>query len=175
MMDESEIHSRRISAKEELISRKGDEFIFRVAYVAPLKPVPTSGRFEVTSFIVVTLNLEFQLHMLKEESFPTPLKYIDVTIHEVHSQATTRTDNFWPDVWSGNGKSSSEKRKGKNGRTKKPKLDSARKAERHLFHRSERWRIKKEAIKKQEKVGSSDGGGNALQNGNTEALGAPGN
>ena len=98
MMGASEIHSRRISAIEVLTSQKGDEFIFRVAYVAALKPVPTSGRFEVTSFIVVTLNLEFQLHMLKEESFPTPLKYIDVT-RTTHTNLDVfqekRLDDYW--------------------------------------------------------------------------------
>ena len=38
-----------------------------------------SGRFKVTSSIVITSNLEFSSTCRKEESFPIPLKYIDMT------------------------------------------------------------------------------------------------
>ena len=53
-----------------------------------LKPVPTSGRFKVTSFIAITLNHEFNSMCRKEETFPIPLEYIDVT-------RSTHTDLFW--------------------------------------------------------------------------------
>ena len=43
------------------------------------KPGNTSGRFKGTSSIVIALNLEFQLYVPKEETFPFPLKHIDVT------------------------------------------------------------------------------------------------
>ena len=43
-----------------------------------LKHEATSGPWKVTSFIVITFNLEFN-HVPKEESFPISLKYIDVT------------------------------------------------------------------------------------------------
>ena len=43
-----------------------------------LKPMPIFGRFKLTSSIVITLNLEFNC-VPKEETFPIPLKYIDVT------------------------------------------------------------------------------------------------
>ena len=42
-----------------------------------LKPGKTSGRFKVTSSIVITMRV--QLYVPKEETFPIPLKYIDVT------------------------------------------------------------------------------------------------
>ena len=42
-----------------------------------LKPVPTSGRSEVTSSIVITTRV--QHYVPKEETFPIPLKYTDVT------------------------------------------------------------------------------------------------
>ena len=43
-----------------------------------LKPVPTSGRFKVTSSVVITMNLEFN-YLPKEETFHIPLIHIDVT------------------------------------------------------------------------------------------------
>ena len=43
-----------------------------------LKPGPPSGRFKVISSIVITMNLEFN-SVPKEETFPIPLIYIDVT------------------------------------------------------------------------------------------------
>ena len=44
-----------------------------------LNPVQTSGRSKVTSSIVITNDPRVQLFVLKEETFPIPLKYIDVT------------------------------------------------------------------------------------------------
>ena len=44
-----------------------------------LKPVPTSGRFKVTSSHVITWNPRVQLYLPKWKTFPVPLKYIDVT------------------------------------------------------------------------------------------------
>ena len=44
-----------------------------------LKPVPTSGRFKVTSSHVITWNPRVQLYLPKGKTFPVPLKYIDVT------------------------------------------------------------------------------------------------
>ena len=47
----------------------------------PQPTVPTSGRFKVTSFLVLTVNLELN-SVPKEETFPfpIPLKYIDVAM-----------------------------------------------------------------------------------------------
>ena len=42
-----------------------------------MKPVPNSGRFKVTSFIVIILNLEFN-SMCRRKFFLVPLQYIDV-------------------------------------------------------------------------------------------------
>ena len=58
-----------------------------------LKPVPTSGRFKVTSSIVIAMNLEFQLSVPKEETFPVPLTYIDVTNLDVVQEK--RVDDYW--------------------------------------------------------------------------------
>ena len=44
-----------------------------------LKPGKTSGRFKVTSFVVITVNLEFNSLCRKMKHFPLPLKNIDVT------------------------------------------------------------------------------------------------
>ena len=44
----------------------------------------TSGLFKETLFIVIMLNLRVQLYVPKEESFPIPLKYIDV-IRSTHT------------------------------------------------------------------------------------------
>ena len=64
-----------------------------------LKPVPTSGRSKVTSSIVITMILEFnQLFVLKEETFPTPLKHIDVTksTHtDLDLMQEKRIDDYW--------------------------------------------------------------------------------
>ena len=43
-----------------------------------LKPAMTSGQLKVTSCIIIT-SPRVQLHVPKEESFPIPLKHIDVT------------------------------------------------------------------------------------------------
>ena len=43
------------------------------------KPAMTSGQSKVTSFIVITSRLEFNSTCRKRETFPMPLKYIDVT------------------------------------------------------------------------------------------------
>ena len=56
----------------------------------------------------------------------------------------------------------------------KPKLDNARKLRGVYFIHPEDGEYK-EAPKTQGKVGSSNGGGNALQKRNKEALGASGN
>ena len=42
-----------------------------------LKMIPTSGRFN--SSVVMTMNLEHDIYVPREETFPIPLKYIDVT------------------------------------------------------------------------------------------------
>ena len=44
-----------------------------------LNPVQTSGRSKVTSSVVITSDPRVQLFVLKEETFPIPLKYIGVT------------------------------------------------------------------------------------------------
>ena len=44
-----------------------------------LKPVPTSGRFKMIFFCRHHNEPRVQLCVLKEETFPVPLKHIDVT------------------------------------------------------------------------------------------------
>ena len=57
-----------------------------------------SGPFQGTAFTVITLNRESKLYVPREESFPIPLRYIDVT----RATSTTldvmlerRIDDYW--------------------------------------------------------------------------------
>ena len=56
-----------------------ENFLNRQNQKMTLKPVPTSGRFKVTSSQVMTWNSRVQLYLPKGETFPVPLKYTDVT------------------------------------------------------------------------------------------------
>ena len=84
-----------------------------------LKPVPTSGRFKVTSSTVITMNVELNSMCRREETFPTPLKYIDVT----RSTHTDRIDDYrnvdsnrsLSDSWQGFTKNHSKERKTSQG------------------------------------------------------------
>ena len=52
----------------------------------------------VTSSIVITMDLEFELYMLKEETFPIPLKYIDATrstYTDPNVIQEERLDDYW--------------------------------------------------------------------------------
>ena len=70
-----------------------------------LKPVPTFGRFMVTSSVVITMNMGCQLYVLKEETFLIPLKYSDVT-RSTHADLDVlqekRIDEEWSVVSNGN-------------------------------------------------------------------------
>ena len=44
-----------------------------------LKPAKIFALFKVISFVVITMNFEFNSYVPKEERFPSPLKHIDVT------------------------------------------------------------------------------------------------
>ena len=62
-----------------------------------LKSVPTSGRSKVTSSIVITMNLELN-YVPKEETFPIPLEYIDVTwfTHtDLDVMQEKKIDDYW--------------------------------------------------------------------------------
>ena len=71
-MDASEIYSRRINAKEVLIRQKGNDFIFPFADGTAKLPGRRCNELRV------------QLCVPKEEIFPIPLKYIDVTRDYTH-------------------------------------------------------------------------------------------
>ena len=63
-----------------------------------LKPEETRGPYMVTSFIVITKNLEFKSTCQKEETYRVPLKYIDVnrTTHtNLDVLQEKRIDDFW--------------------------------------------------------------------------------
>ena len=62
-------------------------------------------------------------------------------------QATTRPDNLWPEIWSGMSKAAL-KMEEQEWAIEKPKLDNARKTERHAFHRSGRWTVQGNHLKK---------------------------
>ena len=55
------------------------------------------------------------------------------------NQATTRPENLWPDVWSKMGKAARKKEKQERA-NENPESRQCSKVERHLFHRSGRWR-----------------------------------
>ena len=61
-----------------------------------LKPEETSGRYKGTSFIVITLNLEFSSMCRRKKTLPIPLKFTDVT-RATHTNLLqeTRTDDYW--------------------------------------------------------------------------------
>ena len=62
-----------------------------------LKPAETSGRSKVTSFVVITLYLEFNC-VPNEETSPIPLKYIDVTTAtytNLNVLQEKRIDDYW--------------------------------------------------------------------------------
>ena len=63
-----------------------------------LKPDKISGPFIVTSSIVISLNLPVQLYVPKEETFPIPLKSIDVmrsTHADLGVAQEKRNDDYW--------------------------------------------------------------------------------
>ena len=89
-LDASDIYPRRINAKEVLIRQEDEEFMFpfadgtaklsenfmvnreslnRQKQKMTLKPVPTSGRFKVTSSIVNTKTLEFNSTSRRKKHF----------------------------------------------------------------------------------------------------------
>ena len=63
-----------------------------------LKPVPIFGLSKVTSSIVITMNLQFNSTCRREETFPIPLEYIDVT-WSTHTDLDVlqekRIDDYW--------------------------------------------------------------------------------
>ena len=62
-----------------------------------MKPLPTFGRFKVTSSIAITLNLEFN-YVPKEETLPVLLKYIDVT-WSTHTDLDVLQEKKMDDYW----------------------------------------------------------------------------
>ena len=121
VMDTSEIHARRLNAKEVLTSMKGENFIFPISdgtvkisgedqdlrtstlirenpdrgkeqtyrpgllqlhdktrHGMMVKPKEFLGLSREILFTVITLNPRVKLYSPREESFPTPLQYIDV-------------------------------------------------------------------------------------------------
>ena len=63
-----------------------------------LKSEIPSGLYKVASFIVITLNLEFNSYVPKEETFPIPLRNIDVTrttYSNLDLIQAKRIDDFW--------------------------------------------------------------------------------
>ena len=190
-MDTSELHARRLNAKEVLTPMKGDNFIFPVAdgtVKTPggdrrLKPStlirdrPERGEeqevfrgesdglsspnplqddstrddleakhdfWSITGDFICRHHVEprVKLYMPNEESFPIPLKYIDVArtarttldiLLEKHfddywnvpdgntwsagrltrKQTTSRPDNVWPDMWQHMSKAAKSKAKQK--------------------------------------------------------------
>ena len=98
------------------------------------KPAPNFGQSKGIPFIVITSNLELQLHVPKEERLSNPLKYIDVTRTTLATiPATARHDHLWPAMWSGTGKAAQRKE----GKTalgdRETEARQCEKVERHLF------------------------------------------
>ena len=62
----------------------------------------TCGLFKEIPFIVITMNLQFKLHVPREESFPIPLKYIDV-IRSTHTDLDVAQEKRIDDCWNVDG------------------------------------------------------------------------
>ena len=77
------------------------ESLNRQSQQMTVKPVPIFGRSKVTSSVVMTMNLDFiQLYVPREETFPIPLKYIDVTWctrTDLDVLQEKRIDDYWTD------------------------------------------------------------------------------
>ena len=135
---------------------------------------------------------QVQLYSPREESFPFPLKYIDVS-RSTHTNLDVKQergidDNWNVDVnrslsesWKGFTKVQGEKcgpawekqlqkKEKEEWENEAPKLDNARGLEGIYFIDAEGGEYQ-ETIKNARNIGSSNGGGNALQKGNKEALG----
>ena len=74
------------------------KFVRKRLRIPRMKPVATSGRSNVTSFIVITMNLEFN-SMCRRRNIPyNMLKYIDVT-RSMHTDSDVmleeRVDDYW--------------------------------------------------------------------------------
>ena len=62
------------------------------------KPEAILGRFKVTSVVVIKLEPRNQLFVPKEETFPIPLKYIDIT-RPTHTDLDVMQEKKIDDYW----------------------------------------------------------------------------
>ena len=85
----AKISVENFEANRESVNRQNQQMT--------LKPVPTSGRFKVTSSVVITMNLEFN-SFCPRKKIPIPLKYIDAT-RSSHTDfgvmQEKRIDDYW--------------------------------------------------------------------------------
>ena len=92
-----------------LESQKGPFHHLTTRFGMPVKQLMISGPCQETSFSAITLNPESKLYSPREESFPIPLKYIDVsrtTHRNVDVKQEKRIDDYWrsrdlSDPWTG--------------------------------------------------------------------------
>ena len=98
-----------------------------------------------------------KLYSPREESFPIPLKYIDVSswVRLTKRQATSRPDHSWPELWRGMSKNAKlrEKQKWSN---EKPNLDNARRS-RGIYFIDPEDKEFKETIRNARKIGNTNG------------------
>ena len=90
-----QLQGARISAENFMVNR---ESLNRQKPQMTLKPVPTSGRFKVTSSVVITMNLGLNSTCPRKEHSPTPLKYTDVTRStptDLDVLQEKRIDDYW--------------------------------------------------------------------------------
>ena len=77
---------------------QGETSLNRQNQQVTLKPVTIFGRSKVTSSIVITMKFGIQLYVPKEETFPIPLKFVDVT-RSTHTDLDVlqakRIDHCW--------------------------------------------------------------------------------
>ena len=127
-LDASEIHPRRINAKEVLTAQQSDEFIFPVAEPTPRREQtawsedfsrelqgesgvsqptePTDDAEARADFWSIQgdfihrhhIEPRVQLYVPKEEAFPIPLKYIDVT-RSTHADLDVMQEKRVDDCW----------------------------------------------------------------------------
>ena len=105
--------------------------------------------------------------LLKEKP---PIAYIWSGRILTKNKATARFENLWPEVWSKMRKAAQKKEK-QECANEKPKLDNVRRLRGFYFIDPEDGENQETITKRKEKVGSSNGGGNALQNRTKKHLG----
>ena len=120
-LDASELHARRLNAKEVLTPQNGEQFLFPIidrndeknmkffeenptnSLLQPFFKMTQYGMMRKQELISgllreISFTLRVKLHMRREESFPIPLKYIDVT-RATHTSLGVLLEKLIDEYW----------------------------------------------------------------------------